>query len=80
MAMLDRVVTPWDGSGESVSRVQSAFRIGTSPSLFDEMVADGRMPKPKKVNTRKIWDCLQIDEAFAALPSEDDENPWDEVA
>ena len=63
-----------------LSRVQSAFRIGTSPSLFDEMVADGRMPKPKKVNTRKIWDCLQIDEAFAALPSEDDENPWDEVA
>ena len=63
-----------------LSRVQSAFRIGVSPSLFDEMVADGRMPKPKKVNTRNIWDCLRLDEAFEALPSEDDENPWDEAA
>jgi hypothetical protein len=46
------------------------------------MVVDGRMPKPKRVNTRKVWDRLALDEAFANLPDdgEPEENPWDEVA
>ena len=47
-------------------------------SLFDEMVRDGRMPKPKRINARTVWDRLKLDEAFAALPGEAELNPWDE--
>ena len=50
-----------------------------SPSLFDEMVGDGRMPGPKRINTRTVWDRIELDEAFAALPCEAEKNPLDEV-
>lgn len=32
-----------------LSRAQAAAYIGVSPSLFDEMVQDGRMPKPTRI-------------------------------
>jgi predicted DNA-binding transcriptional regulator AlpA len=56
-----------------LSRVQAASYVGVSPSLFDEMVKDGRMPQPKRINTRTVWDKRQLDEAFAALPGGDSE-------
>jgi len=37
------------------------------------MVADGRMPKPKRIDGRVVWDRLQLDIAFAALPNEGSE-------
>jgi predicted DNA-binding transcriptional regulator AlpA len=53
---------------------------GISPSLFDTLVKDGRMPAPKRINSRTVWDRLQLDEAFTALPSNDAAvNPWDEI-
>ncbi len=55
-----------------LSRVQAAAYIGVSPTLFDQMVADRRMPKPRRINTRMVWDRLQLDEAFAALPGGDE--------
>lgn len=61
-----------------LSRVQAAAYVGVSPSLFDEMVADGRMPGPKRINARTVWDRTQVDEAFAALPDTDEANPWDD--
>ena len=60
-----------------LSRVQSAVYVGVGATLFDEMVEDGRMPSPKRINSKTIWDRLALDEAFAALPSDDDANPWD---
>ncbi len=62
-----------------LSREQAAEYVGTKPTLFDEMVKDHRMPAPKRINTRTVWDRLELDEAFAALPSDDDANPWDGV-
>ena len=50
-----------------LSRVQAAAYIGVSPPLFDEMVKDGRMPQPIRINARVVWDRLQLDDAFAAL-------------
>lgn len=60
-----------------LSRTAAAAYIGVSPSLFDEMVADGRMPKPKMANTRNIWDAVALDYAFDDLPTKGAENPWD---
>ena len=61
-----------------LSRVQAAEYIGVGVTKFDEMVDDGRMPKPKRIDGRNVWDRAQLDEAFAAL---DDgagpKNEWD---
>jgi predicted DNA-binding transcriptional regulator AlpA len=61
-----------------LSRIQSATYIGVSPALFDELVGDGRMPQPKKINSRVVWDRKQLDESFEALPDREDRKPWDE--
>ena len=63
-----------------LSRVEAAAYIGVSPGLFDAMVTDGRMPCPKRVNARTLWDRLALDAAFAALPDDGhnrESNPWD---
>jgi predicted DNA-binding transcriptional regulator AlpA len=52
-----------------LSRVQSAEYIGVSPVLFDALVQDGRMPPPKRVNSRLIWDRLEVERYFRVLPT-----------
>jgi hypothetical protein len=41
------------------------------------MVADGRMPSPKQIDARTVWDRERVDEAFSALPDRATSNPWD---
>lgn len=60
-----------------LSRAQAAAYIGIGVTLFDEMVADGRMPRPKRINNRTVWDRWKIDAAFDALPGDDER---DEIA
>jgi predicted DNA-binding transcriptional regulator AlpA len=65
-----------------LSRAQSAAYIGVSATLFDDMVKDGRMPQPVRINARVLWDSFQLDEAFAALSdrAHDGDDPWGNVA
>ena len=70
-------ILPLSLAPRGLSRVQSAAYVGVGATLFDEMVGDGRMPAPKKINSKTVWDRQALDEAFAALPSDDDANPWD---
>jgi predicted DNA-binding transcriptional regulator AlpA len=58
-------------------REQAASYVGVSSSLFDVMVADGRMPPPKVVNTRRVWDRRELDIRFDGLPSKNPDDPWD---
>jgi hypothetical protein len=51
-----------------------------TPTLFDEMVDDGRMPKPARINTRAVWDRMKLDEAFAALSDGTADDPWSKAA
>lgn len=53
-----------------LSRVEAAAYVGVSPSLFDQMVKDRRMPPPKRINARTVWDRLGLDAAFMALPDD----------
>ncbi|MXP62774.1 hypothetical protein E0493_05345 [Roseomonas sp. M0104] len=55
----------------------SAF-LGISTTTFDQMVQDGRMPGPKRIGSRKVWDRRALEVAFSALPGDGDANPWDE--
>lgn len=50
-----------------LNRIEAAAYVGVSPTLFDEMVRDGRMPRPKQVNARTVWDRRRVDVAFDAL-------------
>ncbi|MCK1330647.1 MULTISPECIES: hypothetical protein [unclassified Bradyrhizobium] len=52
-----------------MSRDEAARYVGVGTTKFDEMVADGRMPKPKEVDGRVIWDRLRVEGAFIDLPS-----------
>lgn len=53
-----------------MSREEAARYIGVSMTKFDEMVADGRMPRPKRIDGRVVWDRVRLDAAFTDLPEE----------
>jgi excisionase family DNA binding protein len=67
-----------------LSRAEAAEYVGVGVTLFDQMVADGRLPKPKLANSRKIWHRERLAEAFAELPEEgqdqESSNPWRDCA
>lgn len=74
-------VLPLSLPPRGLSRVQAAAYIGISPSLFDMLVDDGRMPSAKRINARMIWDRRKLDEAFEAIPDMEslcEHNPWDD--
>lgn len=54
-----------------LNREAAAAYIGISASLFDELVRDGRMPAPKRINARTVWDRAKLDLAFDALPGDE---------
>lgn len=54
-------------------RDEAARYIGVGPTKFDEMVADGRMPKPKRIDSRTVWDRVALDVHFNALSEEKDD-------
>ena len=64
-----------------LSRVQAAEYVGIGATKFDEMVSDGRMPKPKRIDGRTIWDRIKLDAAFAALDEGEARasNEWDRL-
>ncbi|MGO7364608.1 helix-turn-helix transcriptional regulator [Rhizobium leguminosarum] len=54
-----------------MSRDHAARYIGVSTTKFDALVKDRRMPKPKRIDGRVIWDRFALDAAFSEL---DDDN------
>ena len=52
-----------------LSRNEAAAYIGVSATLFDEMVKDGRMPAPRRANSRLIWSRAELESWFFNLPS-----------
>ncbi len=69
-----------------LSRLEAAAYVGISPSTFDEMVADARMPQPRVINSRIVWDRWELDEAFGSLPHRSEpsrqcpSDAWSDVA
>jgi hypothetical protein len=63
-----------------LSRDEAAMYIGISAAKFDEMVTDGRMPTPVRIDARRVWDIRSLDLAFDALAREGPTpNSWDGV-
>ncbi len=54
-----------------LSRVEAAIYVGISPCKFDQLIADGRMPGPRRIDGRKVWDLRELDLCFDDLPRDD---------
>jgi hypothetical protein len=66
-------------AARGLKRGDAARYVGVSPTKFDELVADGRMPCPLAIDARRVWDRVALDAAFDALGAADEDvNPWDE--
>lgn len=75
-----RDILPASLAPRGLSRVEAATYVGVSASLFDLLVKDGRMPGPKRINSRTIWDRKKLDQAFELIPdgNNSEQNPWDD--
>lgn len=64
----------------NLSREESALYVGIGSTKFDEMVKDGRMPKPFRIDGRVLWDIHDLDPAIENLKTATAGSPWDRVA
>lgn len=73
-------ILPLSLAPRGLSRAEAAAYVGVSPSLFDLLVSDGRMPAPKRINSRTVWDRKKLDQAFELIPDGKtvENNPWDD--
>jgi predicted DNA-binding transcriptional regulator AlpA len=67
-----------------VAREAAAALVGVSTTKFDEMVLDGRMPEPRAIDARILWDTDEIRAAVNLLPRrggkpQDGGSTWDRV-
>jgi excisionase family DNA binding protein len=52
-----------------IGREAAAAYLSLSPTKFDEMVEDGRMPKPRLLGgRRRAWDVRELDARIDLLP------------
>ncbi len=76
---MDMMASKLQIAPRGLSRTDAARYIGVCPSKFDQLVKDGRMPKPIKIDGRVVWDINDLNDAFDNLKDEPPNNPWDEV-
>lgn len=69
-ARLRSEILPVSLPPRGLSREEAAAYVGVGSTKFDEMVVDGRMPTPRRIDGRRVWDRRQLDSSFEALPTE----------
>ncbi|NLH79880.1 MAG: hypothetical protein GX458_03420 [Phyllobacteriaceae bacterium] len=62
-------------------RPAAAEYLAVSAGIFDQMVRDGAMPRPRLFGSIKLWSIRDLDRAIDALPTdgEDRSSTWDDV-
>jgi predicted DNA-binding transcriptional regulator AlpA len=53
-----------------LGEIEAAAAIGISPSKFRMLVKEARMPRPRRIGSRAVWDVDELRAAFKALPHE----------
>jgi len=79
MTALSRQLRAQSQPRRGLRREEAAAYLGFSARKFDELITDGRMPKPKRVDGVVVWDIHRLDLAFDALPDDGGDgtlNPW----
>lgn len=61
-----------------VSREAAAAYVCISPNKFDELVRNGRMPKARRIDARKVWCVRELDAAADNLPIDGNDAPQDD--
>ena len=56
----------------------AAYRVWIVQSIGVARGEDSRMPQPKQIDGRVVWDRFALDEAFTELPDREAKNPWDD--
>jgi len=51
-----------------LGEIEAAAAIGISASKFRELVREARMPRPRRIDGRSIWDVDELRAAFKAFP------------
>jgi hypothetical protein len=67
------------GLGES----DAAAAIGVSATKFRQLVVEGRMPSPRRIDGRLVYDVDELRAAFKAMPHENENkegDSWADVA
>lgn len=65
-----------------LDRLQAAAAVGVSANAFDQMIGKGLMPKPRMINSRKVWDVDELRAAFKCLPKDgeaQEDESWADV-
>lgn len=62
-----------------INRDAAAGYVGVGTTKFDELVRDGRMPRPKVIDGRKVWDVRALNAAVDALPDDAPGGPQKEI-
>lgn len=47
---------------------EAAAYLGLGPSLFERLVAEGKMPFPRQLAGRRVWDAEEVAAAFRRIP------------
>lgn len=55
--------------------IEAAASIGVSATKFRELVADGRMPRPRNVGGKLSYDIDELRAAYKAMPHQGDDAP-----
>jgi hypothetical protein len=62
---------------------EAAAAVGVSASKFRQLVSDRRMPKPRRIDGRLIYDVDELRAAFKSMPHDGDvgeADTWVDVA
>ena len=70
MTALSRQLRAQSQPRRGLRREEAAAYLGFSARKFDELISDGRMPKPKRVDGVVVWDIHRLDLAWDALPDD----------
>jgi predicted DNA-binding transcriptional regulator AlpA len=65
-----------------LSRLAAAAYVGIGATLFDQMIAAGKLPKPFRIEGRVLWDRLRLDAAIDELQDGDGDaaaDRWSDV-
>jgi predicted DNA-binding transcriptional regulator AlpA len=69
--MAQQSALPRTLSPRLISRQAAAAYVNVSPTTFDAMVRDRRMPRPKILSgRRRAWDVFALDRAVDDLPTD----------
>ena len=54
---------------------EASAYLGLGETKFHQIVTDGRMPRPRIADGKRLWDVDELDAAFKSLPREGGEQP-----